>query len=316
MNRAARPTLDQIEYLAARVFGSARTLTITPVPEGMSTFVYRIERGGETFYLRVLPESGSNFLPEAYAHARLRERSVRVPEIVHCAERDDTLGLSVMVTTEIAGQSVAAAGLTAQTEAVLYAAGQDLARINDLSVSGFGWIVRQGSDVDALAAEWPTNRAFLTEHLPTDLALLWAHHRDALDVAAIEAVIAEHDGWLDTEQAWLAHGDFDLTHIYQSAGDYSGIIDFGEIRGTDRWYDLGHFRLHDGERVAQPLLPWLLAGYRSVGRLPDDAERRIAFASLLIGIRTLARVWPRRPTSPLVGHCLGAIGRDLALLRG
>ncbi len=80
---------------------------------------------------------------------------------------------------------------------------------------------------------------------------------------------------------------------------------------------LGHrFRLHDGETLPAPLLPWLLAGYRAVAALPDDAEQRIAFASLLIGIRTLARMWPRRPNSPLIAHCLHAIGRAVTFLAG
>lgn len=45
------------------------------------------------------------------------------------------------------------------------------------------------------------------------------------------------------EQGYLAHGDFDTTHIYQDNGRYTGIIDFGEIRGADRWYDLGYFHM-------------------------------------------------------------------------
>jgi Ser/Thr protein kinase RdoA (MazF antagonist) len=133
-------------------------------------------------------------------------------------------------------------------------------------------------------------------------------------VDLIRAIIAERNVWLDGDQGWLAHGDFDATHIFQADGCYAGIIDFGEIRGADRWYDLGHFHLHDGERVPMPLLPWLLAGYRSVIPLPDDAEPRIAFASMLIAIRALARVRARHAAHPLLAHCLPALRRDIAFL--
>lgn len=314
MGRADRPQPEALRPLVARFFGSSRPVAIEPVAEGVSTFVYRVERGDERFYLRVLPEIGDSFAPEAHAHALLRQRGVSLPEIVHFAHRDETIGLSVLITTEIAGRSIAAHGPDQQTPRVLAAAGRDLARINSLRVAGFGWVRRDAPIAAELTAGSPTNRAFLTEHLEGDLALLGARLLALPELAAIRALIIRHDAWLDADGGQLAHGDFDLTHIFQRDGAYSGIIDFGEIRGTDRWYDLGHFRLHDGERLPQSTLPWLLAGYRSVAPLPDDAERRIAFASLLIGTRALARVWPKRPGSPLVGRCLLAIRREVAFL--
>ncbi|MFN8538955.1 MAG: aminoglycoside phosphotransferase family protein [Thermomicrobiales bacterium] len=308
------PDLTAVRQLAAHLFPPPMPLTIEYVPEGVSTYVYRITRGNEHFYLRVLPEAGASFAPEARAHALLRQRGASVPEVIHCEHRNEALGLSVMVTTEVPGQSLAAHGLDEQTPAILFAAGRDLALINGLPVQGFGWIVRNQPSLHALTAELPTNRAFLSEHLDSDLAILRTHLTVVAELRAIESLIAQHDGWLDAEHASLAHGDFDVTHIYAHHGIYSGIIDFGEIRGTDRWYDLGHFRLHDGESIPAPLLPWLLAGYRSAMPLPDHAEQRIAFASLLNGIRTLGRTLLRRPASPLIAHCLRAVRRDLAFL--
>lgn len=101
----------------------------------------------------------------------------------------------------------------------------------------------------------------------------------------------------------------------QQDGHYAGIIDFGEIRGTDAWYDLGHVRMHDGETVPMLLLDWLVEGYGSVTPLPADACQRIAFASLMIAVRALARRLERRP-GHVVGHqSLTSIPRDPAMLR-
>src|SRR5207248_10181336 len=97
------------------------------------------------------------------------------------------------------------------------------------------------------------------------------------ETVAIQAIVNHFDTWLVVEQARLAHGDFDVTHIYQKGGHYTGIIDFGEIRGTDALYDLGHFNLHDGETLPQLVLPYLLAGYSEVMPLPPDHERKISF---------------------------------------
>jgi aminoglycoside phosphotransferase (APT) family kinase protein len=305
-----------IQRVAKRIFLRVSPLSVEHVAEGVSTFVYRIARGDERFYLRVLPEADASFAPEIAAYSLLRAHGVRVPEVVYFAHQDTILDRSVMVTTEIPGQSLAKLGLDRHTQQVLYHAGQDLAAINSLPVQGFGWIDRDHDWTARLTAPHSSYRAFVHEYLADDLALLDGIPLGARGIAAIERLIGDHDRWLDAEHGSLAHGDFDVTHIYAHEGAYSGIIDFGEIRGTDRWYDLGHFRLHDGETLPAPLHPWLLAGYRSVAPLPDEAEARIAFASLLIGIRTLARMWPRRPTSPLVAHCLRAIGRDAAFLSG
>jgi aminoglycoside phosphotransferase (APT) family kinase protein len=109
------------------------------------------------------------------------------------------------------------------------------------------------------------------------------------EVRAVRDIVIRHDAWLDTEQAYLAHGDFDATHIYHQDGQYSGIIDFGEIRGADPFYDLGHLALHEGESLPYPILPHILVGYREVAPLPVDHPLRLQFWSLLIGVRALAR---------------------------
>jgi Ser/Thr protein kinase RdoA (MazF antagonist) len=120
-----------------------------------------------------------------------------------------------------------------------------------------------------------------------------------------------------SERAWLAHGDFDPSHIYQHQGSYSGIIDFGEIRGAGCWYDLAHVRLHDGELVPTPLLPWLLDGYAEVTPLAADLEQRLQLSGLLIALHALARSHARqRPGESDYGTRLrAAIARDILVLK-
>jgi aminoglycoside phosphotransferase (APT) family kinase protein len=83
--------------------------------------------------------------------------------------------------------------------------------------------------------------------------------------------------------AVLAHGDFDPTHVYAANRRYSGIIDFGEIRGAPPLYDAAHWALQ------APLEP-LLAGYREIAALPDDHEQVIARLSIEIGDEILERI--------------------------
>jgi hypothetical protein len=59
------------------------------------------------------------------------------------------------------------------------------------------------------------------------------------------------------------------THVYrfQKNGRYIGIIDFGEMRSTNRWYDLGHFHMRDGEYASYSQLTKLVRGYGEIGRI-------------------------------------------------
>jgi aminoglycoside phosphotransferase (APT) family kinase protein len=299
----------EIAALVRRVFSPRSAFTVVRVAEGVSTYVYRLVLNDTVFYLRVLPEVGKTFAPELLAHRLLRERGVRVPEVVYYEPMNELLGLSIMVTTAVAGQSLAVSD--ANTPAIVAAAGRDLAVLNTLPVSGFGWVERSAPSTAILAAEDPTARAFWAAQLDSALATLRATVLAADEAAALMAILARHDGWLDAAEACLAHGDFDPTHIFAEAGRYTGIIDLGEIRGTDRWYDLAHFALRDGEHFGMPLFPWLLRGYGEVVLLPPDAAARINFVALLIGIRLLARSIAKRGIAGLDRSALRAIRRAL-----
>ena len=299
-----------IQALVGQIFPGGEDTFAERVAEGVSTHVYRVRRGAETFYLRVLPEAGASFAPEVRDHTLLRARDVAVPEVIYFEHCNPALQRSVMVTTAIPGGSIGQRTVDGDTREIIMAAGRDLAVINSLAVEGFGWIKRDGGEALGLEAEHPTYRDFIHEHLEQDLALLRERVFTAREAALVQEVLADFDPWLDAEQALLAHGDFDVTHIYQRDGRYSGIIDFGEIRGGDPWYDLGHFRMHDGETLPTLALPWLLEGYATVRPLPADHARRIGFASLLIAIRALAHRLDRYRYQ----QALVAIRRDIAFL--
>lgn len=86
----------------------------------------------------------------------------------------------------------------------------------------------------------------------------------------------------------LAHGDLDVTHIYIHDDHYRGIIDFGEMRGAELCFDLGHFLLHDGETRPAELFDSFLAGYAEVTVLPDDHRETIRISAILLGLRQLS----------------------------
>ncbi|MGI8553079.1 MAG: aminoglycoside phosphotransferase family protein [Dehalococcoidia bacterium] len=262
---------------------------------GVSTPVYRVWYDDAVYYLRIAEDSQLSLAPEVFLLGLLGERGVKVPEVLYFEPFNETLQRSIMLTGEIRGQSLAEHGLDSDPGAILQAAGRDPAIINDVAVDGFGWIRRNKGEVTALEADHPTNRAFLLEHWDADLLLLERTILSRQEIEALCTIVQRLDTLLDVGQSLLAHGDLDVTHIYQSNGVYMGIIDFGEIRGAGAFYDLGHFNLHDGEALAERVLPDLLAGYREVSSMSADYELQIQFMSLLIGVRTLAHGVGRWP---------------------
>ena len=115
---------------------------------------------------------------------------------------------------------------------------------------------------------------------------------------ALEALV-EAERARPVYAAHLVHGDLDVTHIYISDGRYRGIIDFGEMRGADEYFDLGHFLLHDGETRPVELFDSFLAGYNEVTVLPDDHREKVRVSAILLGLRQLS-LWlgPDRGLSP------------------
>jgi aminoglycoside phosphotransferase (APT) family kinase protein len=296
--------------IADQALPGTSQLRVERMTSGASTPVYRIQRDAVTCYLRLAEEPGASLAPEVLVHQWLSERGVRVPEVVYFEPFNENLQRSVMVTTEIAGRSLADHHCGIDVARVLVAAGGDLAAINAIPVSGFGFVRRDHPHATSLEGEFPTWREFALGELEAHFAALPVF-LDGDEIATIRRLVNAHASLLDTEQAVLAHGDFDVTHIYHLDGDYSGIIDFGEIRGADPLYDLGHFALHDGEIIPDSLLPHLLAGYHQVTRLVPDHEYRIRLGSLLIGVRALARS-AARPRSAYQNHLVRAVRHAVA----
>ncbi len=268
-----RPSEAVIADLVHGIFPASVPLRIDPVHDGVSTFVYRIQRARDVFYLRVLPEVGADFAPEAAAHRQASSLGARVPEVIFFTDNHPLVSRSVMLTTAIPGAPIGHAMLGVETlRAIVRAAGRDLARINQVPVDGFGWIRRDPAVSGRLVGEHPTERAFIHATLDEVLPVL---DRLGLSVDAehLLLTLAERlPNEAAAQQAWLAHGDFDASHIYQDHGHYSGIIDFGEIRGTNRWYDLAHFRLHDGEAIRHTTPALAVGRLWSGDNAPDGSE--------------------------------------------
>lgn len=314
MRNEALIDLERVEAVVSQLFPASDT-RVERVLSGISTYVYRIISRGQTYYLRILPDEAGSFLPEIAALARARESHVNVPEVIHFEDYNETLGRSIMIEREIKGLALSRTDFPREiVERVVVEAGRELAVINSVPVEGFGWVQADREQPARLRAQWPTYRAFALEHRQADLNYLRMHVLKPREIALLEHVLASYDSWLELDQGYLAHGDFDSTHIFQDRGRYSGIIDFGEVRGGGCWYDLAHFRIRDGARPPFQLFPALERGYSEITPFPPAYEQHLRFTSVLLNLRALSRAFQTRPPDQYIWRQLAVLHEDLAFL--
>jgi aminoglycoside phosphotransferase (APT) family kinase protein len=296
------------EQLARRIFPQAQTLVVSKMRSGASTWVYRIKRDGVDFYLRILPEENASFAPEVYVHSMLAARTLHVPEIVYFEHYNDAFQRSIVVTTAIAGTRISTRASTRAMEPVLRQAGRELALLNQTPVDGFGWVQRTAPHVDGLAADYTDYVEWMGAE--TDQALTVLIEQALLsspEIMQLERQLAQALQRFSGESSRLAHGDFDPTHIFHCGREYTGMIDFGEIRGSHYLYDLGHFAIEYAH-----FLPALLAGYATITPLPADHELQILQTSLLIAVNRMGRRAARQASilavdQQLVARALNAL---------
>jgi aminoglycoside phosphotransferase (APT) family kinase protein len=271
-----------IAQFARTILAPCTQLTVVRVPEGGSTIVYRIDTGERTYYLRILPEPDASFAPEVATHNRLREAGLHVPEVVFFEHYNGLFQRSLMLTTAIAGQAVGHDDPPAAIPQILHQAGRELAIINQVTVQGYGWIRRDSPDLK-LWAEYPTLPQWLTEHFAEPIrALYQSSGLTSQNVDILLELLDTACQVFQSEASVLAHGDFDVTHIFYDDSGYTGVIDFGEIRGAHRLYDLGHFAFESSD-----LLPFLLQGHTEITPLGEDFQHDLYLTALLIAARRI-----------------------------
>ena len=239
---------------------------------GVSTYVYRVVHEGKSIYLRVLPENTS-FAIEAKAHINMLNLGVNVPIPIYYEHKNGLLGKSIMLTSEISGQCIDR--YDSDISDVLVTAGKQLAIINSIKVDGFSWINRDIHDV--FVGEKQNFHDYYYEKLHSDIDLLQDY---GFNIGEIKTAVDTAYKILETDTAYMAHGDFDNSHIFCMDGRYTGIIDFGEIRGSHRLYDLGHYKLHD----AIDGFSSLLEGYKSIYAVTEADLEIIDYLDLFVGL--------------------------------
>ncbi len=261
-----------------------QTVVIERMGAGVSTPVYRVTVANEVSYLRLGEEPGERRDAEVRVHELVRHLGVSVPKILRWEREPLEIDRSAALTSGMPG--IPLAEFSGDASEALHQAGRDLARINAIPVVGYGWVdVVAGKDRH-LVAKHPTRAAWATEYLAAVDTVIAANvlsdTRAGIISATLRRTVRE---WADLPEqgtSRLAHGDFDHSHIYVDpvTGAYQGLIDFGEIRGTDPLYDLGQALVNAGDEREWLAFSEIVAGYATISPVdpacdsaPGDRDR-------------------------------------------
>jgi len=258
-------------------------IKVERIPKGSSTYVYRINTNKDSYYMRFLPEKAS-FATEVYAHNALLAAGVNVPQILGFEHKNELTGLSVMLMKELPGTSLEDNWPSHNLKEIMQEAGRQLATIHSIPVEGFGWVDKTSYDI--LKGEKQSFDEYFSEYLASDLHALGQYSFSNEKRIIIYDLMSKARQILNVKSAVLVHGDFDISHIFHSQGSYSGILDFGEIRGNNRLYDLATFVGFYQDRT---VYSYLVEGYREIACLSDEDLYATELFALFIILRFLGK---------------------------
>lgn len=280
MNKNA-PDLEDVNIIAKKYVKDI--LRIERVPKGSSTYVYRVVTSSGTYYIRFLPENAS-FATEVLVHNILFAAGVRVPRVIGFEHKNEQIGLSVMLLNELPGICIEDDKPQSNLQDILREAGRQLALIHSISVDGFGWVDK--NSYNTLKGEKTSFDEYFCEFINIDLQALYQYpfsHEEKLRIIDLMQMARQI---LNVKNAVLVHGDYDISHIFHYSGRYSGVIDFGEIRGNNRLYDLATFVGFYQDRI---LFSYLLEGYSELAPLTEDDLYATDLMALFIILRFLGK---------------------------
>ncbi|MBI9011534.1 MAG: aminoglycoside phosphotransferase family protein [Clostridiales bacterium] len=276
-----RPEIKDVRIIAQKYF--SEDIKVEPVLKGCSTFVYRITTDHRTYYIRFLPEEGS-FASEVLVHEKLSDLGMKVPKVLYFEEKNEITNLSLMILDEIPGDCIEDKSPEDNLKEILIEAGRELALLHTIPVNGFGWIDKKSHLM--LKGEKLEFEDYFCEYLKYDLDQLRLYDFTEDEQNLIEKHMQAAASFVKVEDAVLVHGDFDISHIFHDSGNYSGIIDFGEVRGNTRLYDLAIFiGLYQDEKSYS----YLLEGYSQISNLSEDDLYSIELIALSIIVRFLGK---------------------------
>ena len=310
-------SLSSIRSLLARISFS-NIVEIKKVKKGQSTHVFSIiAESGEKYYLRIPKDPKESILSEVLIHKKLLKACVKVPNVVAYGDSSTELkGSSFILIESIGNDSCAQLSYSdSKIEEILKNAGKDLFLINSIPVEMFGAVYRtKDQQTKGLIGDQINYKDFIYNRIEKNVEILEkSHFFSEIQISIIKRVLNSEKfslHVLNMKQGYLAHGDYNLEHIFQNKGSYTGVIDFGDAKSAPKGYDLAYFKICNPSYFDS-----LLSGYveASGNHIPFYEDVILVF---LVGIRILSSAFENDQIKDRKDCRFQSFLRELEILRG
>lgn len=197
------------------------------------------------------------FAREQWAIRECGLRGVPVPEVLgvwHRATHGQSLAICIQ--RKIEGVLLSHADLPLPVlRQIVVQAGELLSRIHAIPVKGFGYINGKGE------GEFLTLEGDIDAFVKMESAFLGLAQRVNLSnhvMSRALRLVVDAERRMPTGAPCLTHNDFCAKHILVANNTVSGIIDFGEVAGSEPLSDFVRWDYYDASRFP---LEWLQEGY-------------------------------------------------------
>lgn len=224
---------------------------------GEANEVYEVAFADGLRVIARIARDDTAFAREQWAIRECSLRSVPVPEVLGVWRRsthDQSLAISIQ--RKIEGVLLSHADLPHHVlRQVVAQAGELLSRIHAVPVTGFGYINGKG------AGEFLTLEGGLDAFVQMESefhALAQRLNLSSREMSRALRLVVDAEQAVGSGHPCLTHNDFRAKHIVVANGTVSGIIDFGEVAGSEPLSDFVRWDYTDGDRLP---LEWLQEGY-------------------------------------------------------
>jgi aminoglycoside phosphotransferase (APT) family kinase protein len=206
---------------------------------------------------RISRDDDKNFAQEQWAIRECGLRGVPVPEVLGVWHRP-TQGqsLTICIQRKIEGVLLPNADLPHHVlRQIVVQAGELLSRIHAVPVKGFGYINGKGE------GEFLTPQAEIDAFVKMESEFhVLAQRLDlsSRDMSRALRLVVDAEQMVRSVEPCLTHNDFCAKHILVANGTVSGIIDFGEVAGSEPLSDFVRWAYYDAACFP---LEWLQEGY-------------------------------------------------------
>lgn len=251
------------------------------VETGVSTIVYKLtSTKAETQYLRILND-GESAKPQVFAHNLLIEQGLIVPKVTFTDDFSSLLNnRSYMIVTEILGKSICNK-IHKINEEILRAAGRAIGIVNTIPCTGFGDISRV--DNGSFVGFVDSYAKFVLSKTENSKKTILDNNKGFKSLDAIIKQVYCYESYFNETKSFLNHGDFDCSHIYSQGAHFTGLIDFGDLRGASQIHDICHYNVftHIGFK-------YVLEGYNTVIGNSEGINEYVDIESKIFAINIMA----------------------------